>query len=226
MRRITAAIVIGLLGVAITRLAAGDAYLSYVKPGMKAFLLIAGIGMVILALASAWDALRRDGVAHDHVPRVGLLLLVPFVAIFVIAPPPLGAYVAERSASNAISPVAQPLPPLPPGDPVPIALPDYVYRAQVDGGSSLLGRRVQVEGFVVPQGDGSWHLARIRIACCAADGLPYTIDPRGSALQAATADPNDWLRVVGTWAPGGADGVPLIEVESIEPIPPPVEPYA
>jgi len=238
VKRITAAIVIGLLGVAIVRLASGTAYLSYVKPGMRFLLLAAGLLMIGLAIASAWDALRAPGppvgtskiehteAPNGHLPRIGLLLLIPFVTIFVIAPPPLGAYVAERSPGNALVDQSQPLPPLPSGDPVPIALPDYVWRAQADGGSSLKGRRVLVEGFVVPLDSGGWHLARIRIACCAADGLPYSIAPRGLPEATSTPPANTWLRIVGTWAPGEVPNVPAIDVESMVPIPAPIQPYA
>jgi uncharacterized repeat protein (TIGR03943 family) len=117
------------------------------------------------------------------------------------------------------------LPPLPPGDPVPLALDSYAVRAVWDEGRTLVGRRVELIGFVTPTGDG-WQLTRLSLACCAADTVPTKVQPVG---EVPAFPANTWVRLTGSYAPGGGTGtaaaVPWVEAEAIVPIAPPAEPY-
>jgi len=126
------------------------------------------------------DAAKLD--EHDehghHGPRSAWLLL-PVLAIFLIAPPALGYYAAARDLTNS-SPTAAVAPPLPDGDPVEVYLSDYVNRAVWDAGRTLESRTVAITGLVVPDPDSGWWLTRMSLACCAADafaGKIQIVDP-------------------------------------------------
>jgi uncharacterized repeat protein (TIGR03943 family) len=240
MTRELQGVVIGLLGVAIFRLALGTAYLNYVKESMKPWLLLAGAAMILLAIAVIVDAIRRPdplnhgldhGVAgahghdHGHAPRTAWLLLLPIATIILVAPPALGSYAAGRDDGNSISEPRTVLPPLPAGDPVPVFLSDYVTRAIWEGGTSLEGRVVELEGFVLRQDAGDWLLARLQIACCAADAFASKVRPVGLPEETLTLPSDTWVRITGTWAPDDDPTIPVVLVDSISTIPAPVNPY-
>jgi uncharacterized repeat protein (TIGR03943 family) len=168
----------------------------------------------------------HDHHEHDHDgPRVAWLLLLPVLAVFLVAPPALGAYSANRS--TFVGEPSVEVEPLPEGDVVDVTLRDYARRAVWDSGRTLEGRRVRLTGFVVPAEDGTWDLARLSLSCCAADALATKVEPVGDAVGSPTAD--EWVEVTGRWVPGGgvADprAVPRIQVESVASIDEPREPY-
>lgn len=123
-------------------------------------------------------------VAHGS-GRSHWLLLIPAVALLLIAPPALGASAAVASSpvqvvprdSPAAAPKQWPFPPLP-TDPAPNApVVDLVNRALLDSNHSLDGREVTISGFVIcPKDLEQRHpdtteadLARVVITCCVAD---------------------------------------------------------
>lgn len=238
MTRELQGVVVGLLGVAVFRLALGTAYLNYVKESMKPWLLLAGAAMILLAVAIIIDAIRRPdslehgleaGVhgGHDHgqAPRTAWLLLLPIVTIILVAPPALGSFAADRDDANSISEPRRELPPLDPTDPVPVFLSDYVTRAIWEGGASLEGRVVQLEGFVLPQDEGDWLLARLQIACCAADAFASKVRPLGLPEEVLSLPSDTWVQITGTWQPDDDPTIPVVVVDSITTIPAPVNPY-
>jgi len=121
-----------MVGVVTLRLAATDAYLNYVKSGMRPWLLISGALLVLLAVALLWRALigsreerhaddhaglraapahgepeAPDGEAHhdhDHSngPKVAWLLLLPVLAVFVVPIDPLGSFAAARQGARPL----------------------------------------------------------------------------------------------------------------------------
>lgn len=239
-----------LVGGAVLRLALGGSYINYVKPAMVPYLVLSGGVLVLLGALAIVDVLRHRasdqqklGDFHDHSgqhladdeqgdhghsERMGTawLLLLPVAAIFLIAPPPLGAYTAAREGSTVTQPRANSLlQPLPAGDPVEIPLNDYAVRAVWDNGTTLVDRRVKLIGFVTPQAD-TWVLTRLGLACCAADAVATKVQPVGDVGQFPA---NTWVEVVGSYVPGGGamsdDAVPWVQVESITEIPQPSEPY-
>ena len=175
------------------------------------------------------DAADSPSASHDHAHesmRTAWLLLVPVAAIFLIAPPPLGAYTASRESSSVSEPKAGSVfAPLPPGDPVPLLLNDYTVRAVWDDGVTLEGREVELVGFVTPTADG-WQLTRLALACCAADAVASKVQPVGDVPSLPA---NTWVSVVGTYNPGGGTqsdtAVPWVNVRSIQEIPAPADPY-
>ena len=245
MRRDVQAIILLLLGGAVLRITWTDAYLNYVREEMRPFLFLSAALLLVLGVLALVDAVRilrsdpvkvapglteeerelEDDHDNDHGAWSTWLLLLPVLAIFLIAPPALGAYTAAREETNAIPPAEAQAPPLPPGDPVPVALGDFVGRAVWDNGLTLEGRQVQLIGFVTPNPAGGWWLARLSIACCAADAVSTKVQVEGVEEYPA----NTWVSVVGSWIPGGgtmsADSVPIIVADTVEVIPAPRNPY-
>jgi len=246
VKRDVQAIILLLVGGATLRISLTDTYLNYVKEIMQPFLIACGALLVLLGLLALVDAFRsgrvtRDqddgepghdhgshdhgGHDHSHGPRSAWLLLLPVLAIFLIAPPPLGAFAAARDTTNSVAPAQPKAPPLPAGDPVPISVSGYVTRAVWDDGLTLVDRTVQMTGFVTPNPAGGWWLTRLSIACCAADALAARIQTVNTpGLPADT-----WVRVTGRWIPGGGTksdaAIPLVEIIDIEQIPQPRNPY-
>lgn len=219
----------------LLRLLVTDEYLYYVKPAMRIPLLLATAVLGLLAAFAAWDAWREtddhghehgdDGHAHGE-PRAALLLALPLMAVLLIAPAPLGAFSAARTAT--------PPPPslllgsvdaLPDGDPVDLPVSDFIRRTTEGDGSTVADRSVRLEGFVTPDPAGGWWLTRMIISCCAADAYAARIAVDGAGALPA----NTWVRVTGTWVAGsgqrGALMIPSLAATAVERIAPPANPY-
>lgn len=241
MRRDVQAVILILVGGAILRISIGDTYLNYVKEGMRPWLIASGVVLAVLGILALIDVIRggraadeatphdepneHDGHGHAHGPRAAWLLLLPVLAIFLVAPPALGAYAAARDTTNAIQPREAKAPPLPPGDPVEVTVSDYVGRAVWDEGRSLAGRNVEITGFVTPNPDGGWWLTRLALSCCAADAIASKIQ----AVDAQDLPANTWVTITGTWIPGGGTksdtAIPLVQVTDLVEVPQPKNPY-
>ncbi|SER64119.1 TIGR03943 family putative permease subunit [Actinokineospora terrae] len=181
--------------------------------------------------AAGHDHDDADG-THNHPARSAWLLLLPVLAIFLIAPPALGADSVMRGDNRAAASRAAgsdgmvAFSPLPAGSSVPVPMSEFAARAAWDSGNSLDNRDVQLAGFVVAQ-DTEVYLARLSIACCAADAFPVKVRLTGDGVAGLTND--TWLQVVGRVQPGTAtkenDYVPTLTVSSITEIPQPENPY-
>jgi uncharacterized repeat protein (TIGR03943 family) len=240
-------VVLVLLGGALVKISWTDLYLRYVKPGNRGYLLAAGA--VILALAAvsllrdawaAWSARPRPSESgtvrlrtaeqHHPGPYSPWLLVLPVLAIFLVAPPALGSDSVQRStAANSLSSAsgsgAASFPPLPAGDAPELRLSDFVARAVWEPTpSELLGRDVTLTGFVVRR-SGSVQLARLVITCCAADARPMAI----RLTDAPDVPSGTWLRVRARLLPGSAtpaEGyLPNVSVLDAATIPEPAEAY-
>jgi uncharacterized repeat protein (TIGR03943 family) len=234
----TQAVIMLLFGGAIIKATLTDIFLRYVKEGLGPFLLAAGIVLVTAAGMTIWYDLRatrereqehNDGHGHaSHEPRVGWLLLLPVMGLLLISPPALGSFAAGQAGSVGPA-AASDYPPLPEGDPVEVSLLDYAGRAVFDGGRSLTGRNVKLTGFITPGPDGKPMLARMVLACCAADGRPIKIGLAGAPID---APPDAWVEVVGVYSPQvGTDPVnqaqiAFVDVRSWQEIEEPKQPYA
>lgn len=248
MSREIQGIVLVLVGIVTLRISWGTAYLNYVKEGMRPWLLLSGGVLLALGVLAIVDVLRgrgdepdlhdveedapeggdtHDDGHHHGGPRAAWLLLLPVATLFLVAPPALGSYAAARDITNSV-PAGLALPPLPVGDPVEMYLSDYVTRAVWEEGVSLEGRTVELTGFVLPTDDG-WQLARLQIACCAADAFASKVQPINLPDGAQDLPADTWVTVTGEWVPNeGAPSVysvPLLKVTSLEQIPPPENPY-
>jgi uncharacterized repeat protein (TIGR03943 family) len=230
-----------LFGGAIVKATVTDMFLRYVKAGLRPFLLGAGLLLIAAAVMTIWYELRGhkkdeheehdDGHGHaHHEPRVGWLLLLPVLALLLVAPPALGSYTAGQAGSVAAAPAGgSDYPPLPAGDPVSLGLLDYASRAVFDGGKSLTGRTVRVSGFITPGPDGQPMLARIVLTCCAADGRPIKVGLTGGPVVDVPAD--TWVQVDGVYStkvgkdPVNKVDVAYLEVKSWQQISEPAQPY-
>ncbi|MER5291484.1 TIGR03943 family protein [Streptomyces pharetrae] len=240
MNRAAQAAVLFLLGVVVLHTGAGDVSLRYVKEGLRPLLLASGAVLVTAALATAWyertpprgpaPAPREpDPALHEShpAPRVAWLLLLPVLALVLVAPPALGSHSALRTGTALQRPPA--FAPLPPGEPVRLNLSDYAARAVYDHGRSLDGRRVRVTGFVALAPDGTPYLVRMTLNCCAADALPVKIALTGRVPP--VLEPDGWLDVTGTYTPRRTEdpvnGAPLpyLKVAHARPAPAPRDPY-
>lgn len=248
-------VVLLLLGGAVLRATLTDMHLRYVKPQLGPFLIGAGVLLLAAGAMTLIYELRRERAAtaapqagaggaghddHDHAghddhghghagPRVGWLLLLPVLGLLLIAPPALGSYAAGQNgtalATERLSAFAE----LPAGDPAKITVLDYASRAVFDKGASLDGRRVELTGFLMPGRNGEQYLARIILACCAADGRPIKVGLSGNTPAGRPAD--TWVRVIGKYTdrtttdPVNDETIPYLEVETWEQVDPPKQQY-
>jgi uncharacterized repeat protein (TIGR03943 family) len=168
------------------------------------------------------DGTHDHGSVERHVPW---LLLAPVLVIALVAPPALGADAVSRAgARNAVVQDSDVFAPLPAGTAPELTVAEFVQRAAWDSAGSLNGRDVTLTGFTVQRGAAT-ELARMTIACCAADARPNRVRLVGDV----DAEPDTWLRVRGTVQPGSATAatgyVPALTVTDVEVVPAPPDPY-
>lgn len=223
MNRAAQGIVLLLLAGVILRVSVTDTYLRYVKEGLRPFLIAAGAALAVMAVATLWAEIRRPDHDDDHhghrEPMVSWLLLVPVLALLLVAPPALGSEAASRTGTAlSAAQSGSVLPPLPASDPARITVLDYASRAVFDKGRSLGDRRVVLSGFVVTGRDGEAYLVRMILTCCAADAQPVKIALTGAVPADATTD--TWVEVVGRYTARtvaddvNGEAIPYIDVES------------
>ncbi|WP_244927927.1 TIGR03943 family protein [Nocardioides sp. W7] len=207
MRTTTQGLVLAFLGVVLIRLAAGGNYLSFVTSWMQWPIIISGVLLIIVGAGPALGFPEPRHEAHgtteertEHgVPAVTWLLLLPGLIVFTVSPPALGAYLAERRVDD--TPAASPtstFSALPAGDPVELELEEFIWRAQVDDGITLVGRSVRVSGFVTHDKDDNWYVTRMSIGCCAADAVVIRV----RVDNPVSPKRDSWVQVTGTWADG------------------------
>jgi uncharacterized repeat protein (TIGR03943 family) len=230
----TQAFVLLLFGGALLRLATTDALLRYVRPVARPWVLLAGAGLVVLAVWSLIAQSRTrprsddevaDAHGHHHgTSRAAWLVLAPVVVILVVAPPALGAYSAERLPVSSIKPPSRQFPALTGTDPVRVSLLDFYSRAAFDAGHTLTGRKISLTGFVLRPEPGGFQIARLVITCCAADAQPVV-----AQVQTTAAPPtlDTWVTVTGTFGGMSASDatVPVLRADTVTTIRQPANPY-
>ncbi|MFC9843397.1 TIGR03943 family putative permease subunit [Streptomyces sp. NPDC060223] len=242
MNRQAQAAVLFLIGAAVLKAGTSDLYLRYVKAGLRPLLLAAGVVLIVTAIATMWYELRlgrarrtaREDKAQDHdhghphrEPRIAWLLVLPLLALILVAPPALGSYSAMRTGTALQPPFGYA--DLPAGDPLPLSLVDYAGRAAYDHGHSLGDRRVKVTGFIALGHDGTPYLVRMALNCCAADAQPVKIGLTGAIPP--VLQPDSWLEVTGTYTskqtkdPVNNGVIPFIAVAEAKPVAAPRDPY-
>jgi uncharacterized repeat protein (TIGR03943 family) len=213
-------------------------YASYVRAYMRyTFLPVAAI-LVILGVALLLrdrSRQRQADASHDGHPHAlavtSWLLVLPAVALFVVAPGPLRAQAALRNGispgRSAFSPNLPTLHPNAEGI-ISLGVLDAAYRGTEDPTHSLREKRIHVVGFVVHEKSeqpGRFLLTRFVIHCCAADAEPYSVEVE---IPQGTADPpdNTWVSAVMTWVgPQPKGAYALFDQASIADIPAPANPY-
>ncbi|MEU6771884.1 TIGR03943 family protein [Streptomyces sp. NPDC046759] len=241
MNRQAQCAVMFLLGAALLHAGSTDLYLRYVKAGLQPLLLASGAVLIVAALATVWYERRRarrqvpaEEHAHDHAgahahpePRISWLLVLPLLALILVAPPALGSYSALRSGTALQKPYTYGA--LPAADPAPLSVIDYASRAVYDHGRSLHGRPVRVTGFLALDHSGAPYLVRMALNCCAADAQPVKIALTGELPPVLR--PDAWLEVTGTYTPRlthdpvNNGPIPYLKVTAAEPVPVPHDPY-
>ena len=238
MRREAQNVLLLLLGGALIKIALDGSYLRYVKPFQQPWLLMAGAVVVTLAtIAIVRDILaarraRRPASEpdHNHGGRSTWMLILPVLAIFLIAPPALGADSVNRSGGRTVAQARSvkttAFPPLPAGNPLPMSLTDVVTRAGWDATNALNGRTVRLTGFSVREGNVT-YMARLVIGCCAADAFPVKVQLTGAGVSAL---PNDqWFETTGSVQPDTATPsngyTPTFVVSGLKTVAQPSDPY-
>ncbi|MER5215726.1 TIGR03943 family protein [Streptomyces sp. NPDC002838] len=238
MNRQAQAAVLFLLGAALLHAGLTDLYLRYVKAGLRPLVLAAGVVLIATALATAWYEWRKKnhedergdehGEGHFHrEPRVSWLLVLPLLALILVAPPALGSYSALRTGTALQQPYGYA--DLPADGPLRLNLVDYAGRAVYDDGRSLRDRQIKVTGFVALDRAGTPYLVRMALNCCAADAQPVKVGLSGRIPPVLR--PDTWLEVTGTYTartakdPVNNGPIPFLEVSSAEPVPAPKDPY-
>ncbi|MFD5156472.1 TIGR03943 family putative permease subunit [Streptomyces hawaiiensis] len=240
MRRYGPAVLLALVGAAILRVSLfSELYLRYVQAGLRPYLVVSGVTLVLLGVTVAVVTTGVDDehehgddgahAGHSHGPagpRVAWFLTLPALALLLFPPPALGSYSAEREAARRATQGVGTFPALPSGSPLDLTLGEFGSRAVYDSGRSLKGRTLRLTGFVTRGGDGTWYVTRLLVSCCAADASAAKAEVRG-----AQAPPVDtWVTVTGTWQPEGDLGSdaawpPVIDATSVRRVPQPDNPY-
>lgn len=200
----TQGLVLAVLAVVLIRLSATGEYLRFVTPWMRWPLMAAGVILLALAVRPAMGWTRAT--VHAA-PRTAWLLLLPPFVVFAVSPPPLGAFLAERRASQPAALPAPGVAHLPENSsPVPLSVGEFAWGVSQPGDPmGITGRQITLSGFVSGDGD-SWYVTRLEIACCAADATVMRVKISGH-----DAPPRDqWVEVTGTWLEGSGreSGVP------------------
>lgn len=225
------AIVLGILAGGLARLAATDALLAYVRPGMRLPLAASVVLLAVLAISranaadestpapdadpeAATDPIDlgpaedgdhgHDDHDHDHTPRIGWLLLLPVLCIAVVPLQPLGAdAVGDRTANDV---VASRRSEADLAAEIPTGgdttLLDYVTRV-VNDPARPFTEPVTLTGFVLadPAFDDGFAIARFVMSCCAADAAPVVV----RVVTDEPVPPADaWVEVTGTQDTGTA----------------------
>ncbi|WP_353953442.1 TIGR03943 family protein [Knoellia sp. S7-12] len=247
----TALSVIGVISVVA---AIGGLYLNFVKPVMRWPIIVAALVLIAVAVIGlighervrgrreadpvapyeSMDSVHdNDGEvqAHDHGrgPRIGWLLIVPFLLLGVVTPGPLGAFSAERDsgriATNGEAPLFDPID----GgeDGVELAVGEYSMRALYDDPKNLEGKTFSLTGFASTLTDGEgWALTRMSLNCCAGDAQAIKVRVVGSPAPAN----NEWVTLTGKWKQSSTPAddpatLPVIEVDDLQQIAAPANPY-
>lgn len=239
MRRETQNILLVLLGGALLKISFTGVYLRYVKPGHRWLLIGAGVVMLVLAAVSIVRDVRGRRVEtheHDHSARSAWLLVLPVLAVFLVAPPALGSDSVERAAesparrSSTAEDGSALYDALPAANVLPLQLSEFSERAAWDSADSLDGRAIRLTGFVVHEGRDT-YVARIAIACCAADAYPVKVKLLGGGTggDLSTLADDTWVEVVVELVPGSPtrdnEYVPSARVRSVTPVAAPEDPY-
>jgi uncharacterized repeat protein (TIGR03943 family) len=244
VKREAQGVLLFVLGGAVLHASLTGLYLRYVRAGLRPFLLIAGVVLIIAAIATLWYELRPSarkaaaadhdddghGNAHAHAhrePRIAWLLLLPLLALIVVAPPALGSYASDRTGTALQKPFG--FPNLPADNPLELTVQDYATRAVFDHGRDLTGRQVKITGFIGTNPDGTPYLSRMMLNCCAADALPIKVALAGPNVLTLRRDA--WYTLTGTYSPKALKdpvngrAIPFINVTVATPISAPEDEY-
>ncbi|MGL5865622.1 MAG: TIGR03943 family putative permease subunit [Dermatophilaceae bacterium] len=240
MKRATQNGVILVVGVTSATAAINGLFLNFVKPALRIPLIVAAVLLVALGLYGFLVEERRRQARppaagdadpagqHGHGsrgPRVGWLLVIPFLMLGVVVPPPLGSYAAQQDDGIVTEANVEDFGPMPAGNPAVLGLGEYSARALSDP-ASLTGRSVRLTGFSSPGDGGRWVLTRMALNCCAADGFAIKV----AVQNAPEVGTDEWVEVTGSFDANaqrvaGADSLPVFVVDDLRRVGVPENPY-
>jgi uncharacterized repeat protein (TIGR03943 family) len=218
-------------GAAVVRLAAVDSIARH--PVLRSYVFVLGAAMAVLAAAGLLDEVRRSRTTPDSRrawPRalgaMAWLLTIPVAVTLAVAPTGSAPATVRLSADASLPVYAMVYPRLPDGDPVRMSVVDYVTRMRSDTGGSLIGRQVELTGYLAAVPGGRWDLRRAMITCCSP--RPWTFAVRLVGALPAGVGPGAWLRVTGGLPPGvdaaRPAGAAFLSILSATVIPAPSDP--
>lgn len=237
MNRNAQAVVLTALGAVALRVGATEEHAQYVNSWMQWPLVVSGALMVLLAFTRVFerpgagddehgDDQHGDGRHGDRATPAVWALLLPVTVAFVVQPPALGAYVADRRVNEvgASSYEEAAVAPFPEGRTNDVLVSEFVTLAATYG-EVLEGNEFRLVGFVT-RDDEEWFVTRLSISCCAADAAAFRVQVQGVESPAE----EQWVEVVGTWVSGTGDGVdpaeaPAVEARSVSPVDAPKRQY-
>lgn len=98
-------------------------------------------------------------------------------------------------------------------------------RMDQDAADTIVGKRVTTIGYISADPDrpgGPAMVVRMKIWCCAADGLPFAV----SLIDAPDLpDPGEWVEVSGTVLPPASNGDAAMSVDEVSPVDQPKRVY-
>ncbi|HEV7203980.1 MAG TPA: TIGR03943 family protein [Jatrophihabitans sp.] len=216
-----------LVGLLTMRLTVDGSFQRYVRTSMRPWLLIAGVALLALGIVAIAIGIRTPAEPaddDDHGIGVGWLLLVPVVALLLVAPPTLGSFGVDRSTAIRVTAGRSSLPPLAPSDqPIPMTLQEYTERSFDHAGASMRNAVISLTGFVANGATAtSFRLARYQISCCAADAAAAVVKVIGFSGSAPPRD--QWLTVTGRVSSVEGED-PVLRATTVRDISAPEDPY-
>jgi uncharacterized repeat protein (TIGR03943 family) len=236
---------LALMGVIATLwLAATGRLTLYVHPRYTLLTVImAVLALLVLVLVAAVGvsaAAGEDG-HHDHVSRAsavgrlltwsnGVVLVCAVLALLIIPPATLSATARQNrelvTSGRALN-SAKALP-LVGADPATFSVKDWAALLSQGGPEAVLGKRVDLSGYVLDRGENDvFFLARLTVSCCAIDAQPIGV-PAYRPGWRDEIEPGAWITIKGAFvknpSPDSKESV-AIEVGSIAKINEPDQPY-
>lgn len=208
MNRSAQAVILTAIGAVALRVGITDEYTRYVNEWMRWPLVVSGALLVALAFSTVFGG--HDEEDHRTTPAAWALL-VPVVIAFVVQPPALGAYVADRRVNDvaSVSYDEAAVAPLGEGRTHEMLVSEFVALAATYG-DVITDRDVRLTGFVTRDDDG-WYVTRLTLRCCAADAAAFKV-----RVDGVDAPPdNQWVAVVGTWVRGTGEGAAATEAPAL-----------
>lgn len=244
MNRLDQIIVMTGVATLLTRLGTTDEMFTFVKPGMRPWILATGFALGLLSAVRAMQIVddwlqRRDSekagmqlpeFADEHrPPRLAYLLVLPLLVVVVLAPPPLNSYAASRQPAR-VQPVSASSFGAMTSDETgrfPLTVGQFNSRARYDDSKQMAGKPLSVTGFVVHKEGSSneFLLTRFAISCCAADAYPVQVRVEG--LDGSGYSNDTWVVIEGEWrdVPLGPKEQPVLTASSITQVDAPAEQY-
>lgn len=189
-------------------------------PLLVAAFVVLGFGLYEALHGSADEAREPSSRKWSVAPRVGWLLILPFIVLISVAPTALGAAAADRVGAFTPTEWDGTFEPIDASSgPVEMRVLEFLNRAIWDDARSLEGVPVRLEGLVVNDSsvpDG-FKLTRFMVSCCAADGIPLQVAVHGTA----DFEDDTWVIADVVWRPPDTryqevEGDWVVEANAIE----------